>query len=94
MARSEPCIIVVHFFAWKKGLSNTQGINRLLQNLYINILILNLIRSKSLSMFVCLNSGLECLSNLEKVIILKARFCSIRRGFMLVWYVLPHTTRP
>ena len=45
-------------------------------------------------MFVCLNSGLECSSNLEKVIILKARFCSIRRGSVLVWYVLPLTTRP
>ena len=36
-------------------------------------------------MFVSLNSGLECASNLEKVIILRARVCSIRRGFMLVW---------
>ena len=31
-------------------------------------------------MFVCLNSGLECSSNLKEVINLRARFCSIRRG--------------
>ena len=36
-------------------------------------------------MFVCLNSGLECSSKLEKVVILRARFCSIKRGFMLMW---------
>ena len=31
-------------------------------------------------MFVCLNSGLECSSNLKEFINLRARFCSIRRG--------------
>ena len=33
-------------------------------------------------------------SNLEKVIILRAGFCSIRRGFTLVWHTSHNTTRP
>ena len=45
-------------------------------------------------MFVCLNSGLECSSNLQKVIVLTARVCNINSGLMLVGYVLPHTTSP
>ena len=45
-------------------------------------------------MFVCLNRRLECSSSLEKVIILRAHICSVRRGFMLVSYVLLHITRP
>ena len=45
-------------------------------------------------MFVCLNSGLESSSNLEKVMILTARFCNINGELMLVGYVLPYTTSP
>ena len=45
-------------------------------------------------MFVCLNSGLECSSNLQKVIVLTACFCNINSEFMLMGYVLPHTTSP
>ena len=41
-------------------------------------------RSKNFNMPVILKSGLVCSSNLEKVINLKACFCSMKRGFMLV----------
>ena len=43
---------------------------------------------------VILKSGLVCSSNLEKVINLMARFCSMKRGFILVGYVLPHIRIP
>ena len=42
-------------------------------------------------MFLCLNSTLECSSNLEKVIILRARLCSIReRVYVGVVCAGPH----
>ena len=50
----------------------------------INKLIWRVTRSKYFSMPVILKSGLVCSSNLEKVINLMARFCSMKRGFILV----------
>ena len=49
---------------------------------------------ENFNMPVILKSGLVCSSNLEKVINLMARFCSMKRGFILVGYVLPHIRIP
>ena len=55
-------------------------------------------KSQILTKFSCLNKGLECSSNLEKVVIrtVQTTFFNYNKysGCIVVCYVLPHAIKP
>ena len=55
--------------------------------------VVNLTKSKNLTIFKDLKIGVVCSKNEEKVIIQMARFCKMYIFFIFVLYVLPQAIR-